>query len=78
MNNDIIFKDLIKDLKKSFNLNKDSKLCLCCNNDLEFILEIKNLNDISVKLFLLIMLDKLIQQDFIDKEDLLDMINEIL
>lgn len=79
MNNDIIFKDLIKDFKKSFDLKKDSKLSLYCNDDdLDFIFEIKNLNKLSVKLFLLIILDKLIQQNFIDKEQLLNMINEIL
>ena len=68
----------IKKIRDAMDLKKDSKLAVYVNEDLDFFFEIKNLNRISALYFLLVMLDKLLSENIIDKKILLAMINEIL
>lgn len=73
-----MYNDIIKKLRDSMYLKKNSKLSIYTNDDLDLYLEVKNLNNISVHYFIFILLDKLIEENIIDKKILLDMINEIL
>lgn len=73
-----MYNDIIKKLRDSMYLKKNSKLSIYTNDDLDLYLEVKNLNNISAHYFIFILLDKLIEENIIDKKILLDMINEIL